>query len=96
MLLSQAQPYGRLTDLPNINPRVASRLKRIGIRTPDDFLNRDPYQVFDVIDSRLKKDLSKKDLAMLVGAQKGCSWSSVLHEVTQEYRLRKPGHIWSE
>lgn len=92
-----AQPYKvsqRLTDLPNINLQAASRLTKVGIRTADDLLNGDPYQIFDVILKKVDPNLGRQDLAMIVGAYKGCHWNNVLSEAVREYRLRRPKHIW--
>lgn len=72
MLLSQPyQAPDRLTDLPNINSQIASKLSKVGIRTPDDLLASDPYVVFDSMLRKVDSDLTKKDLASLVGACQG-------------------------
>ena len=99
MLLSQPSPSpasGRLTDLPNINAQVASRLSKVGIRTADDLLNSDPYVVFDSMLRKIGPNLKKKDLATIVGACQGEQWNNVLNESVREYRFRKPKHIWFE
>lgn len=96
MLLSQ--PYeapGRLTDLPNINSRIAANLNKVGVRTADDLLASDPYILFDTMVRTVDPDLKKKDLAAIVGASKGVHWNNVLNESVREYRFRKPRHFWS-
>lgn len=35
-----------LTDLPNVGPRVASALFRIGIERPPDLVGRDPFALY--------------------------------------------------
>ena len=35
-----------LTDLPNVGPRVASALFRIGIDRPSDLVGRDPFGMY--------------------------------------------------
>ncbi len=88
-----AEPYvaaRRLTDLPNINTEIASKLHKIGIRETEDFLSRDPYAIFEVMLQKIDPSMGKRDLASLVGAQQGCRWNNVLTEVTREYRMRQP------
>ena len=94
-----AQPYKasqRLTDLPNINLQTASRLSKVGIRTADDLLNGDPYQIFELMLKKIDPDLSRQDLATIVGAYKGCHWNNVLSEAIREYRMRRPKHVWTK
>lgn len=35
-----------LTDLPNVGPKVASALFRIGIQQPADLAGRDPFEMY--------------------------------------------------
>ncbi|MGB0513263.1 MAG: helix-hairpin-helix domain-containing protein [Wenzhouxiangellaceae bacterium] len=37
---------GELTDLPNVGPKVASALFRIGIDLPSDLIGRDPFELY--------------------------------------------------
>ena len=39
--------YTRLEQLPNVGPAVAGDLRQLGIATPADLLNRDPYALYD-------------------------------------------------
>lgn len=39
----------QLTDLPNIGPAGAADLLRLGIRTPEDLLGRDPYALYETL-----------------------------------------------
>jgi len=94
-----AQPYKvsqRLTDLPNISLQTASRLTKVGIRTADDLLNGDPYQIFELMLKKIDPNLSRQDLAIIVGAYKGCHYNNVLSEAIREYRLRHPKHVWKK
>jgi hypothetical protein len=36
-----------LTDLPNIGPAVAAKLRRLGVTGPDDLRGRDPEELFE-------------------------------------------------
>lgn len=42
----------QLTDLPNIGPAGAADLLRLGIRTPEDLLGRDPYALYETLCAR--------------------------------------------
>lgn len=37
----------QLEELPNIGPAIATRFRRIGIRSPQDLAGHDPYQLFE-------------------------------------------------
>ena len=92
-----AQPYKqsqRLTELPNISLKTASQLTKVGITTADDLLNGDPYLIFEALLKKVDPDLSRQDLACIVGAYKGCHWNNVLSEAVREYRMRRPRHVW--
>lgn len=39
----------RLEDIPNVGPSIAADLRMLGIKSPDDLLGRDPYQMYDDI-----------------------------------------------
>jgi hypothetical protein len=36
-----------LTTIPNVGPKVAARLRRLGIEAPADLAGRDPEELFD-------------------------------------------------
>ena len=97
MLLAQPSPSDqRLTELKNISYDTASKLNKIGIKTANDFLSSDPYEIFEAM---LRKDPTinkKKVLAALVGAYKGSQWNSVFSEAQREYKMRRPDHLWDE
>lgn len=42
----------RLEDLPNVGPAIARKLRRIDIREPQDLVGRDPYAMFDELNTR--------------------------------------------
>src|SRR5262245_41416620 len=44
---SSRQDLKRLEDIPNVGPAVAADLRRLGIRSPDELLGRDPYALYD-------------------------------------------------
>ncbi len=96
LFAQQYQSSGRLTDLPNINFRTASSLSKAGIRTADDLLNGDPYQIFDVMLKKVDPELGRQDLANIVGAYKGCRATNVSNEALREFRIRHPHHVWKK
>ncbi len=43
--------FTQLEQLPNIGPAIAGKLQRIGIRTPEDLVGRNPYTMFKEFES---------------------------------------------
>ena len=84
----------KLTDLPNIGRTTAVMLEKIGILTAEDFLERDPYDVFHELLMKVDKTLCRAALAGLVGAKTGQTWHKVSKESAAEYQKRHPGHRW--
>jgi len=84
----------KLTDLPNIGKTTAAKLEKIGITTAEEFLKRDPYDVFHELRTKVDKTLCRCALAGIVGATKGKAWHSVTKASAAEYEKRNPGHRW--
>ena len=84
----------KVTDLPNIGKTTAAKLERIGIRTADDFLKRDPYVVFQTLRKKVDPTLCRCALAGLVGAKTGRPWHEVTKAAAAEYEKRHPRHRW--
>jgi Pathogenicity locus len=38
-----------LTELPNIGPAMAEDLRLVGIKQPQDLINKDPYQLYEIL-----------------------------------------------
>jgi hypothetical protein len=87
-------PGDRLTDLPNIGKTTAAKLERIGILTKDDFLKRDPYEVFHTLRRKVDPTLCRCALAGIVGAKRGRPWPEVTKTAAAEYERRHPRHKW--
>jgi len=85
---------GRLTDLPNIGKTTAEKLEKIGIRTPEDFLKRDPYDVFHTLRRKVDPTLCRCALAGIVGAKTGEPWHRITKKTAEEYARRHPRHKW--
>lgn len=84
-----------LTTLPNIGKVIAGKLETIGIRTAEDFLVQDPYNVFEKL---LKKDptLCRCALSSVVGAHRGIKWNLVMKEAVAEFEKTHPGYKWGK
>ncbi len=85
---------GKLTELPNIGKTTAAKLERIGITTAEEFLDRDPYEVFHQLRTDVDPTLCRCALAGLVGAKRGEPWHKVAGKATAEYEKRHPRHKW--
>jgi DNA transformation protein len=87
---------GKLTDLPNIGKTTAAKLEKIGIRTKEDFLKRDPYDVFHKLRTKVDPTLCRCALAGIVGAKKGVRWHTITKESAKEYEKKHPRHVWGK
>jgi hypothetical protein len=83
-----------LTSLKNIGATTARKLERIGIRDADDFLARDPYEVFRMLRRKVDPTLCRCALAGLVGAKLDAPWHKVTKLSAAEYEKRHPRHKW--
>jgi len=89
-----AKRPAKLTDLPNIGKTTAAKLEMIGIRTPEDFLRRDPYDVFHKLRTKVDSTLCRCALAGIVGAKTGEPWHVITKNTAEEYKKRHPRHTW--
>jgi len=85
---------GKLTELPNIGKTTAAKLEKIGIRTTEDFLKRDPYDVFHKLRTKVDPTLCRCALAGIVGAKTGEPWHVITKNTAEEYKKRHPRHTW--
>lgn len=86
----------KITDLPNIGKKTAEKLKQIDIITADDFLKRDPYQVFHELLCRVDSTLCRCALASIVGAKLGVPWHQITKETAKKYEVLHPEHKWDK
>jgi hypothetical protein len=84
-----------LTCLINIGKATANKLERVGICTKEDFLSRDPYEVFTLLLNKVDPMLCRCMLATLVGAHKGIPWHMLTKQAAKEYQRRYPDHNWA-
>jgi hypothetical protein len=83
-----------LRSLPNIGRVSEAKLKRIGISNREEFLRRDPYEVFAELLRKVDPTLCRCALASIVGAKLGLPWHQVTKASAREYEKRHPGHEW--
>ena len=83
-----------VTDLPNIGKTTAAKLEKIGIRTKEDFLKRDPYDVFHKLRKKVDPTLCRCALAGIIGAKTGEPWHKITKKTAAEYERRHPRHTW--
>ncbi|MFH0792091.1 MAG: TfoX/Sxy family DNA transformation protein [bacterium] len=83
-----------LTTLPNIGKVTSLMLKKIGINTAEEFLTRDPYEVFDELIDEVDPTLCRCALASIVGAKQGKKWHTITKQTTKHYENSHPGHKW--
>jgi nucleotidyltransferase/DNA polymerase involved in DNA repair len=91
---ASAVSQGKLTDLPNIGKTTAAKLEKIGIRTAEDFLGRDPYEVFHTLRTKVDPTLCRCALAGIIGAKTGEPWHKITKQTAAEYERRHPRHKW--
>ena len=82
--------------LTNIGPVTVKKLNRIGIFSRDEFLARDPYDVFATLRSQVDSTLCRCALASIVGAKLGLPWHQITRATAKEYEKRHPGHVWGK
>jgi hypothetical protein len=83
-----------LRSLANIGPVTEKKLRAVGIRTREDFLSRDPYDVFEKLRREVDPGLCRCALALIVGAKLGLPWQRITRASAAEYEKRHPGHVW--
>ncbi|MHC4403053.1 MAG: helix-hairpin-helix domain-containing protein [Planctomycetota bacterium] len=45
--MSTPSTVGRLEDLPNVGPKIAAKLRAVGVRSPEELAENDPFELFD-------------------------------------------------
>lgn len=83
-----------LKSLTNIGPVTIKKLNKIGIYTREDFLTRDPFEVFAELIEKVEPELCRCALASIVGAKLNVKWHEVTHAAAKEFEKRYPNHTW--
>jgi nucleotidyltransferase/DNA polymerase involved in DNA repair len=86
----------KIESLHNIGPVTAAKLNKIGIRTAEDFLKHDPYEIFEKLRKEIDPTLCRCALAVIVGASEGISWYKITKKSAREYERRHPYHRWGK
>ena len=89
-------PSKPLTELMNIGKTTMEKLEKINIKTIDEFLARDPYEVFDELLKKVDPTLCKCALAGIVGAKLGIPWHKITKKSADEFEKRHPDFKWRE
>lgn len=71
----------KLTDLPNIGPSLAEELRFIGIKTPEELKNKEPFELY-------------KELCMKSGKRQDPCVLDVLISVTEFMNGKEPKVWW--
>ena len=85
-----------LRFLANIGKVFEKKLNQIGIFDADDFLCRDPYEVFSELRQKVDPTLCRCVLAGIVGAKLDQPWHRITKATAREYEKRHPDHVWGK
>jgi hypothetical protein len=83
-----------LITLINIGPVISKKLQKIGINSAEEFLSRDPYQVFDELLVRVDPTLCRCALGSIIGAKEGIKWNIAMKTAVPKFEKEHPGHKW--
>ena len=86
-------PKSPLTKLPNIWPVIADYLIKIWIATPEEFLAKDPYEIFFEL-KKMDPTLCRCALSSIIGASKGEKWNLVRKEAVETFEKKYPKEEW--
>lgn len=85
-----------LRSLANFGKVFEKKLNQIGIFDADDFLCRDPYEVFSELQQKVDPGLCRCALAGIVGAKLDQPWHRITKASAREYERRHPDHVWGK
>ena len=85
-----------LRQLVNIGLVTEKKLNRIGIFSREEFLARDPYDVFATLREKVDPTLCRCALASVVGAKLGFPWHRITKITAREYEKHHPDHSWGK
>ena len=93
-VVSKKKLSNDVASLPNIGKVIAKNLEKIGIVSAEEFLSRDPYDIFDELLDVVDPTLCRCALASIVGAHRGVKWHTVTKQAAKEFDKRYPQHSW--
>ncbi len=85
-----------LESLPNIGKVIAGKLRKTGINTKEEFIEQDPYEVFDELLEKIDPTLCRCALASIVGAAEDIPWHKITKQTAKEYEKLHPEHKWGK
>ena len=85
-----------LSSLPNLGKVTIKKLEQIDIKTVEELLARDPYDIFEELLLKVDPTLCRCALAGIVGAKKNVPWHKITKEASKEYERRHPNFIWGK
>lgn len=91
---SKKERSEKLESLPNIGKVIGDKLRKIDIKSAEEFLKRDPYVVFDELRKKVDPTLCRCALASIIGAKADVPWHTITKETAKEYEKKHPGHKW--
>lgn len=83
-----------LISLLNIGKVIAGKIEKIGIMSVDDFMSKDPYEVFEKLLKEVDPSLCRCALASVVGAHINAPWHKITKQTATEFIKRHPRHKW--
>lgn len=86
---------GDLRELINIGPGVEKQLYLVGIKTKDEFLKYEPFEIFNKM-LKINPTLPKPMLASLVGAKENVLWYLIIKDVVDDFEKKYPSHKWTK
>ncbi|MCX6558071.1 MAG: TfoX/Sxy family DNA transformation protein [Candidatus Aminicenantes bacterium] len=96
MKTASALKTASVRSLVNIGSVTEKKLNAIGILSKEDFLSRDPYELFEELRQKVDPTLCRCALASIVGAKLGLPWHRITKVSAGEYEKRHPGHVWGK
>lgn len=84
----------KLTKLTNIGKLTAQKLEKMGIHTAEEFLARDPYEVFEELRLKFDPNMCRCALSAIVGAHLDVPWPEIHKSSAKEFEKRFPNHKW--
>lgn len=75
-----------LTDLPNVGPKLAENLRRVGLETPEDFRAAGAREAFLRIRAQVDPTACFHQLTALAGAERGVPKKAIPAEEKADLR----------
>lgn len=87
-------PTKSLQTLTNIGPTTAQKLIKLGITSREEFLSRNPYEIFHELKKKVDPTMCRCALACIVGATFNTPWNKIRKIAVYEFEKQYPKHCW--